>query len=326
MLRVGDGAAVLVGSAAPGFIEKYDLTGAMIGTPIALPTATAGTQRALTFAGNSVHEGALSLSADGHYAVFAGFDAAPGTAGVASTAPPATYRVIGRIDAMGNVDTSTVLDMSFSGGSVRAAATSDGIGLWVSGTANGNGGVWYTSLGMFGNATHILATPNNMRWLGIFGGQLYGDSGSANFTQVFAIGMGLPKVTGQTAVLSPGMPTTGASPSGLFAFDLNPNVAGIDTIYVGDDGLNLNAGGIEKWTFDGTTWTKVATFLPIGTVGFRAVTGFLTNGVPTLIAVSTHTPTRIYSVVDDGSATPVYTLLMTSAANTVYRGVTMAPQ
>lgn len=329
MLRLGDGSAALSNASVAGFIEKYDITGAMVGTPIALPTAAAGGQHALTFGGTLVLDGELSLSTDGHYALVAGYDAPPGTASVASTTAANNNRVVGRIDAMGNVDTATAFNASFSASNVRGVASSDGINIWASGNGNGGtGGVWHTTLGSTGG-TQILTAPNNMRWLGIFGGQLYGISGSANFTQVFSVGTGLPTTTGQMTTASPGM--NAASPSGFLVFDLNPNVAGMDTIYLADDSSVASGGGIQKWTFDGTTWTKGLTFNPpnaamSGTTGVRGLASFMNNGMLTILTVSSDLPTRVYSMVDDGSTAPTFTLLTTAATNTVYRGIAMSPQ
>lgn len=307
----------------------------MMGTPIALPTAAAGAQRALTFAGSSTSEGGISLSADGHYVVMAGYDAAPGTASVAGTTAATVNRVVGRLDAMGNVDTSTALNAAFNTSNVRAAASSDGTNIWVSGTSGAaTGGVHYTMFGTVGG-TQVLAAPNNTRWVGVFGGQLYATSGSGTFVNVFSVGNGLPTTAGQTGTPLPGMPTaSGLSPYGFVFFDLNAGVAGIDTLYVGDDRTTAQGGGIQKWTFDGATWTKVATFTPpdmagTGTIGARAVTGFLNNGMVTLIAVTgemTGAPTRIVSVTDDGTMNPAFTVLVNSPTNTVYRGVALSPK
>ena len=72
----------------------------------------------------------------------------------------------------------------------------------------------------------MLAAPANVRWLGIFGGQLYGSSGSSGFTNVFTIGTGLPVTVNQTATPLPGLPTSGASPYGFVLFDLDATRGG----------------------------------------------------------------------------------------------------
>ena len=44
------------------------------------------------------------------------------------------------------------------------------------------------------------------------------------------------------------------SPYQYTFLDLDPNVAGVDTLYVADDATVANNGGIRKFAFDGTNW------------------------------------------------------------------------
>ncbi len=80
--RLGDGGGALSGAAAPVFLDEYTPAGALVQT-IPLPTGVAGANRRLTMSGSAASEGALALSADGRYLTLAGYDADPGTAGVA---------------------------------------------------------------------------------------------------------------------------------------------------------------------------------------------------------------------------------------------------
>ena len=58
------------------------------------------------------------------------------------------------------------------------------------------------------------------------------------------------------SVTAQGMPTSGnSSPYGFALWDRNPSVAGVDTLYVADDRTAANGGGIQKWSFNGTSWT-----------------------------------------------------------------------
>src|SRR5262249_16185969 len=146
----------------------------------------------------------------------------------------------------------------YSGSNVRAAVTNDGLSFWTAGV-DGSGGVWATSLGQTGG-TPIATSPSNARAVGIFGGQLYVSSGMNPFTAVSTVGTGLPTPAGQLSTLLPGMPTTGASPNGFMLLDLLAGVPGVDTLYVADDRTAANGGGVQKWTFDGTTWALATTF------------------------------------------------------------------
>jgi hypothetical protein len=329
VLRVGDGSAALTNASTAVFLERHVLSGGLLGTA-ALPIAAAGTNQPLTLAGNATSEGELSLSADGHYVVLGGYAAAPGTTGIAATTAAATNRIVGRIDAALAIDTSTRLDAAFSGSNIRGATTFDGTTFWATGTSSGSpnsGGAWTIALGATGG-TQILATPNNSRWCGIFADQLYGSAGSVPFVNVFSIGTGMPTTAGQTATSLAGMPTTsGPSSYGFVLFDRNPAVAGVDTLYVADDRSVATGGGVQKWTFDGTTWTLVATFNTGLTSGVRGLAGLVTGANVTLLATTSQSlPNTVVQFIDDGSATPAATVVATVITNAVYRGVAFSPR
>src|SRR5262249_56861181 len=106
------------------------VSGALLGSPIALPVAPNGANQPLTLSGTASSEGALWRSTDGHYLSLAGYAAAPGTMGVVNTASASTNRVVARIDATGTVDTTTRLNTGFSGNNVPGAASVHGTAFW----------------------------------------------------------------------------------------------------------------------------------------------------------------------------------------------------
>ena len=322
VLRVGDGTAALGSASTAGFLEHHNLDGTSAGATVSLPVAASGANKALTFAGSSTAEGGLSRSEDGHYVVVAGYAAAPGVSGIAATTSAANNRVIGRVAASGAVDTSTVFTTAFSAANMRAATSSDGTSFWASGS---NSGVQYIQFGQ-STATQINTAPTNIRFLHIFGGQLYGSSGSGTYTNVFTVGAGLPTTTGQTATSFAGMPTSTASPFSFVLLDLSATVAGFDTLYVADDRTVANGGGIQKWTFNGATWSLISTFTQ-GTTSFRGLAGMVTGANVTLLATSTLTSANtVVRFIDDGSAAPVGTVIATAPTNTAYRGIAFAPK
>jgi hypothetical protein len=206
-------------------------------------------------------------------------------------------------------------------GNVRGAVSTDGTVLWLSTSGLGVNFVPRgASLG-----TEILTSPGNVRALGIFQGQLYGTSGSGTFTNVFTIGTGIPTMSGQTSTSLPGFPTTGASPYSFVAFDLDANVAGIDTIYVADDRAIASGGGLQKWTNDGFTWTLAYTLTSGLTTGLRGLTGVTDAGGPILYATTTAAAgNQLVQVVDTGSSSS-FTTIATAPTNTAFRGVAFAP-
>jgi hypothetical protein len=278
------------------------------------------------------------LSGDGRYLIVAGYNAAVGTPSVASTAT--IPRIVGRIDAASpaNVNTTTTISQTtaFTTNNVRGATSQDGTGFWVSGAGTGsptfNGGVWYVGLGGANPAptqiTMAVSTqPTNTRWLHIFGGQLYGSASNGSFFSVFSVGSGLPTTGGQTATVATGLPTATASPFSFVFFDRDSNVDGFDTLYISDDG-NGTFQGIEKWTLPATggTWTRGLTFNVSPAVDFKGVAGLVTGSNITLIGTTDEgAASRIVTFVDTGSGAPTGTVISTSAAGQIYRGVALSP-
>jgi hypothetical protein len=329
VVRVGDGAAALSSAAAAVFLETYTVDGLLVpkaGNPLALPTVPSGANRAFTVAGSSSSEGNLSLSANGSFVTLAGYDAAVATATVASTTAAAVNRVVARVDALGNIDTSTRLDAAFSGSNVRSATSVDGSAFWVSGSAGGaSGGVAYALLGVTGS-TQILGVPNNNRFCHVQLGQLYCSAGAAPFVNVFTVGAGTPTMAGQMATSLPGMPVAaGPSPYSFAFFDRNAAVPGADTLYVADDRAIASGGGVQKWTTaDGTSWTLVTTLNNGITAGVRGLAAFLSG--TNVVVLATTSNGKIVSYTDDGSMAPTGTVLVSAAANTAFRGIALSPK
>jgi hypothetical protein len=325
VLRIGDGNTALSSAAAPVFIEQRRMDGTLLGT-IALPTVVAGNMHPLTMSGSATSEGGLSLSADGRFLIVAGYSAPPTTLAIAASTAATVPRVVGRIDASGSVDTSTLLTAAFDGNNVRSAASADGAGFWAAGAGSNAGGVWFVPFGTTGGV-RVLGTPNSVRVVNVFHGQLYASSNTGAFADVFTIGNGLPSAAGDTAAPLPGTtPTAAPSPFAFVFFDRSAAVAGVDTLYVADDRLPP-AGGVQKWTFDGTVWTLVATFgVAQNPTGFRGLTGFLSPAGVTLIGSSAEPSlTRIVVFTDDGVNTPITTVVATAPPSTIMRGVALSP-
>jgi hypothetical protein len=336
VVRVGSGAAPLTAASTAAFVERRYLdTGALVGT-LALPVAANGSNRPLTLSGTTAREGVVSLSSDGRYASMLGYATPPdATPGVATSPTASVNRVVARIDARDGVDTSTVLTAAFSGNNARFAVSVDGSAFWAGGAGSGAGaGLHYIGFGMTGG-TQVLALPASLRASFIFAGQVYGSSADSPFAGIFKIGDGLPTTSGAMATLLPGVNVP--QPYQFVFFDRDPLVPGADTLYVADDRAPsgtapTSGGGIQKWTFNGTIWSNVATFNldtsgAVLTVGMRGLAGAVTGTSVALVAVSADaTSNRILSYVDDGvSKNPTPSLLATAAANTVYRSVALAP-
>ena len=318
--RAGDGASALSSNATAVFLDEYTPAGVLVQS-IALPTSVSGANRRLTASGTSTSEGFVSRSGNDQYLVFAGYDAAVGTAGITGSSGGTTNRVIALVAANGSVNTSTALTDFASGGNPRSAYSLDGTNAWGVGSA---GGVRYAAIGSTGTSTVVSTATTNLRVVQVFGGQLYVSSQSGA-TRLAAVDGGTPTTPGQPITNITGIPsgTLPASPYGYFFADLDAGVAGVDTLYIADDSAAGSGGGIQKWCLVGGTWVTRGTITYATARGLAgSVTGttvklFATNGTN----LATVTDSTGYNVSVSGSAS----VLATASSNTAFRGVAFAP-
>jgi DNA/RNA endonuclease G (NUC1) len=317
--RVGDGAAALGSTATAVFLDEYTPTGTFVQS-VAMPTAVAGSNRRLTASGTATNEGFLTLSTDGQYLALTGYDAALGTLAVAGTTSAAVQRVIGRVDSTGTVNTTTVFagsaGNSFSGGGPRSVVSDAGNNFWAVGSVSG---VQYITLGAT-SSTQVSNTATNLRGANIFGGQLYISSGAGTI-RVGTVGTGTPTTTGQTITSLPGFPATPAA-TGFFFADLNAGVAGVDTVYVADDGGNQ----ILKYSLVAGTWVANGS---VAATGARGLTGSVQGTTVTLFGTLGGAGTTLYKLVDatghNATISGSPTTIATVGTNRAFRGVAFAP-
>lgn len=312
--RVGDGAATLSSTATPVFVDEYTPTGTLVQS-IAMPTVASGLNQVFTNSGSASSEGYLNISTNGLYVLLAGYNAAPGTTLVATSANPPVSRVVARIDLAGVVDTSTALTDAFTGSNVRSVASDDGNRFWIAGSTQG-----IRFVANLGDTTSVAigTPPTNVRCLNVYNGQLWGTSGSSGFVGLWKAGNGLPTLpmTGG-GVIEPGF--TGATGPSPYDF----HFASPTTVYVADDRSN-GSGGIYRYDFVGGTWVQAYVLTSGPTAGYRGLSGFTQNGVTTLyataIATTTTIPNTIVSVVDTGAGS-AFTTIATASPNTAFRGI-----
>src|SRR4051812_13337395 len=203
--RVGTPGGTLTNAAAPVFLDEYTQAGAKI-QEIALPTAPANGNAALTASGLSRSEGLISRSSDGQYLAVTGYDAGVGATGPSGTsltasAPSSVARVVGIVDANGIPDTSTTLTSASAPKIIRSALT-DGDRIWATG---GNGGIATTTLGSSAVTTVAGTATSNFTSLTAQGGQLFSSGILAN--RLSKIGAGLPSGAGTALTDVPGLPS-----------------------------------------------------------------------------------------------------------------------
>src|SRR5205814_6026481 len=118
--------------------------------------------------------------------VLTGYDTFIGSANPPSLQSSTTNRVIGRVDASGNIDTSTGLNSAFNTGNPRGVASDAGTNFWAVGS---NTGVVFATLGSSAS-TIVSTTQTNLREVNIFGGQLYVTTASTGPFRLGAVGLG----------------------------------------------------------------------------------------------------------------------------------------
>jgi DNA/RNA endonuclease G (NUC1) len=317
--RVGDGSAALGSTATAVFVDEYTPAGTLVQS-IAMPTAVSGSNKRLTASGSATNEGFLTRSSDGQYLALTGYDAALGTSGVAATTSTAVQRVIGRVDAAGTINTTTVFagtaGNSFSGGGPRSVVSDAGTNFWAVGSVSG---VQYITLGAT-SSTQVNSTATNLRGTNIFGGQLYISSGAGTI-RMGAVGTGTPTSSGQTITNLPGFPATTAA-NGFFFADLNAGVAGVDTLYVADDGT----GQVLKYSLVGGNWVANGS---VAVTAARGLTGSVSGTTVTLFGTLGSTGTTLYKLIDSTgynatiSGSP--STIALAGTNKAFRGVAFAP-
>jgi hypothetical protein len=170
-----------------------------------------------------------------------------------------------------------------------------------------------------------------MRNVEIYGNQLYVSSSSSPYLGVSSVGSGLPTSSGQSTNLAINT-GTGSSPYGFVMFDTDAN-GSLDLAYIADD-RDSAGGGLQKWTFNGTAWSRTWSLLVnasstnLGTsgVGIRGLSGSFASGVATLYATTNETSNnRLISIADTGTTPTSAALLASAGTNRVFRGVDLVP-
>lgn len=339
--QYGDG--VTTSGSVPITLREFTTSGAATGWQVALPTATSGSNRPIVGSISSTGIGFLKQSADSRFLSMIG----SGTA--------ASTLTIARVDASGEVNTTTSFSIAGGGGPTpRSAITTNGTDIWWSASAGSDNfaGTRYLTLGgtttgvAVGNA-NASGTPNssglypaplNMRVIGIFNDQLYGSAYTPmapagtvpySFRGVFSIGTGVPKTGPQYGTM---LASQSGTNLGIMDSPWDFYVADQSTLYVADDDTAAPAsGGLQKWLFSSGSWVKVWTAVPSGATGMRGLTGVVTGSSVQLFgitAMATGTAANDLVALSDtlsGTVAPSFTTLATAPANYVFRGVALAP-
>lgn len=332
--RAGSGTNALANTGNNVFLDEYTTAGSLVQS-IAMPATGTGTK--LITAGNSTAEGPMSISPDGTWIGFSGYNS---TIPAASSITAATSAIVPRVAGLFNTTTGsyslTVMGTWFSATSPRGVATTDGNNIWANG---GNSGVVY---GTVDNSSPFVASGTtattasigtNLRVLGIFGNELYQSTGSGTLPTVGLLA-GSPLINGlpTASTFLPNIPRQGGTPItsryGFTFLDTNPAVPGIDTMYTVDD--SATSGGLWKYTLDlSGTWNAAGTVQAF-TGALRGLTGGV-NGSDAQLYM-TGSGNTLWTYTDTAAATSVlsgtlsaFTSLAIASGSTAFRGVVLMP-
>ncbi|MFM7245467.1 MAG: PEP-CTERM sorting domain-containing protein [Planctomycetaceae bacterium] len=330
VFRAGSGTNTLNSTTGNDVIlDERTTTGSLVQS-IAITATGAGTK--LITAGAATAEGALSISPDGRWITFGGYNTTVGGAvnlpGSASSSIP---RSVGILDTTTGNFTLTTAGTFYNAGAIRTAYSSDGNQFW---TAGSNTGILY---GTVSGGTSVLVNGTSAgttnRVMGQYGSDLYIATASGSLPTVGLLGGNPLAGTVPTSNnVIPNIPRQGGTPVtsryGFTFLDTNPAVAGIDTLYTVDD--SASSGGLWKYTLDSSgTWNAAGSITGLtgllrglaGGVDGSNVKLFLTGSANTLW---TYTDTNAASSTLSGTLS-AFTSLVVASGSTAFRGVALVP-
>jgi hypothetical protein len=309
VLQVGNGSIASTG--APGFLIDYLPFGGTSPYQLALPATGSS---ALIF-GGSAYDGVLSLSADGHSIVVAGYNVPLGavSGSIDSSSSTTVPRAVGTVNAAGlftlNVDTSR-----FSATTFRSAAA-DGTGnFWAGG---GSGGIAY--LGTNSPATLAWNSSSATRDLAFVNGSLcFTETGSGQGVMSFS-GAPTTSHTPTLVVNTAGTGTGTASPKG---FAINPAYT---IAYVADNRTAANGGGLQRFNWNGG-WIYAYTLgYTLGAQEIYDLAVDFSGANPIIYAITGESSANHLVTITDTGTNSVYRILETAPAGDAFRGVAFAP-
>lgn len=332
VVRLGDGTPINSSTTSPIFLDEYTPAGSFVRS-IALPAVDNGANLRISNLASKGTYDLLTLSAKSQFLTLVGYTLSAGSPYPGGINQASNNRTVARIGYDGIVNTSTLIlgtDVITSGSTTGfpiSAITDDGTGFWV--VHDGN--MRYVSLGQSAS-TSVLAV-SNLKTLNIENNQLYCTRTSRPCT----VSGGLPTTGPQSVTAFPGFATGFGTTAQMFFADLNPSIPGFDVLYFADDADR----GISKFSYNpaASSWVLNG-IIGGGTDKYRGLAGVVNGSSVTLYAtrkiandvssgsvvgeVVTLTDNTGYTLTAN-SFTGSPAVIITPAANTVIRGIAMAP-
>ncbi len=314
VIRVGDGAQAESANGNTMFLDQFAKDGTYLST-LAVPNSGAyamvgiGPNVVTVGANSSITGNSLSRSADGLHLSFAGY-ATNLTYGapLQNSTDVAVPRGVGLIDAQGHYALALAVTNAFNTAVWRGAVT-DGTNNYY-GHARTSGTYYF---GYNAPATAVQTNWANTRSMAIFNNNIFIVSAVNTLDGIMELpGMPTNLITSPTVII-PG--STGSSDC-----EVSPDG---NTIYLADDGGSGSGAGVQKWHFDGTSWSQLY-ILTVGS-GARYVTADFSGANPVVYAVTTEDGNNsIVRIVDTGAGSTGTTIAY-SGVNQNFRGLRFGP-
>ena len=313
VLRIGNGAQALTVNGNSMALDQFTTSGSYLNT-MNIPD-TGGS--AITAAGPNVFGSSLTgtlltRSSDQRLLVVGGYNTSLGYgSSLRDSTASSVPRGLGVIDAFSQYTLSVANTDFYSQTFWRGGITDNGANFW--GAATGTAGTYY--FGFDASAAVVQTNFGNVRSIGVFNGSIYIVSAVSGNNGVLKLD-GMPKTS---ATANPTLLFPGSTSSSDLEVSPNGNL-----IYVADD-RNAPNGGVQRWQFEGSTWTRAYTLTSGLTNGARYVTADFSGPNPIVYAVSTESDnTRLVKIEDTGAASAGITIAL-SGANQTFRGLRMGP-
>lgn len=360
VLRLGDGVQTLSGATGNTiYLDQYTTSGTYISTiqiPDNLPgepygdgtnkTITGSQSLILPGAGSeAANQGVLTLSGDQQYLTFGGYQLAyPFTSSDVTAGGSKYVRGIYGVNAYGYYSLLYTNYGFYSGGphTFRSAVTEDETNFWTTGQAGSVGGVKFANktVTTYANGNGIPTIISSLTGTRVV--QVVETTGSASLIYSDPLGASgsglyiaepLPEPAANTTTNAAQLALNEGGTPNDFAISPDGN-----TIYIADGGVyvdnNTQAGGVERWDWDGSEYEFSYTLPTIGTNGAQDLTvyfppdvsswGLGTVGAVIYATSSSVTNNTVVSIADDGSGS-TSTVLVTAGPNQVLRGLRFGP-
>lgn len=273
------------------FVRTIDLPAAPSNAPLSDASLDS------VFMSSSNNEGFLTLSGDGKWLSFLGYDSVSATGTIYSTTNnPNLGRTVGLIKYDGTYNLHTKLSnfpVSGTAATPGNAITTNGTDLWATSGQGLLSGVLYSQTG----ATNAAASPSvvvsstniSNRSLGIWGTDLYYVTASGKRIGMVSASGGIPTTNGNVMTdltFAGSVLPASFSPSQMVLFDMDATVPGFDVMFVTNTVVSATNYGIYKYSKDASgTWNFNGGFDLGVTAGiYYGITGSASAGSVTLYA------------------------------------------